>query len=161
MHYSYHVHPIRQANPNDCWAACSAMLLGLHGQEGVETVKQRARAGGVRLGVFAPDAGAIEPASVPTLARALGLRIRDSRQEGLSPAVLNAVLGHGPAAAFGDINYPGRPTSNMHVLLFTGANGADANPTISLVDPYAGRTYRYSMDQFNNSLGNVDYFLFL
>ena len=160
MHYSYHVHPIRQENPNDCWAACAAMLLGLHGQEGVETVKQRARAGGVRLGVFAPNSGAIEPASVPTLARVLGLSVRDSRSESLSAAVLTAVIGHGAAAAFGGFNYEGQSASNNHVLLFTGANGEDANPTISLIDPYTGRSRHYTVNQFNESVGSVDYFLF-
>ena len=160
MHHTYSVHAIRQPNRNDCWAACGAMLLGLSGQEGVNTVKERARAAGVRTVVFGHNAGGIQPGSVPQLASALGLSLRDCRNESLTGDVLNTVLGRGPAAAFGAINYPGADSSTMHVLMFTGANGPDANPTIRFIDPYTARRFDYPMAEFNEALGSVDYFLY-
>lgn len=156
------VSPIRQPNLNDCWATCCAMVLGLRGPSAVEEVRRRAVAGHVRLVVFGYQAGSCPSDQVPALASALNLRFLNVRQppQPVSLEILRQVMASGPAAAFGEYNYPGAPTSRMHVLLICRAQGPDQNPMISLVDPYHGRRLDFRMAEINESLGSVDYYLY-
>ena len=156
MNINHPVRSIRQPNLNDCWATCSAMLLGLDGLTGVAEVKRRA------LGVSLYPNGSMRPASVPSLARHLHLHLKNlkSPPQMLSPHALTQVLHTSAAAAFGTYVYPGVPTSVMHVLLFYRLSGSDTNPMMYFIDPYTGQSYNYLMDEFNEGLGTVDYFLY-
>jgi len=150
------VHAIRQPHLTDCWATCSAMLIGLDGLRGVSEIKRRA------AGIPLNGNGSLRPSSVAALAQRLGLNIVNLRTPArlLSVDVLTRVLGQSAAAAFGEYNYPGAPRATMHVFLFFRLSGSDSNPMIHFIDPYRGRAYNYLMDEFNESLGSVDYFLY-
>lgn len=147
---------IRQPNRNDCWATCSAMLLGLDGIGGVAEVKRRAQ------GIALNRNGSIRPSSVPQLADRLGLQHANlqSPPRMLSPQILTTAFNQSAAAAFGNYNYPGCRSSTMHVLLFHRLSGADANPMIYFIDPYTGTGFNYLMEEFNEHLGSVDYLLY-
>jgi hypothetical protein len=155
MDINHLVTAIRQPNLNDCWATCAAMVLGLNGLSGVAEVKRRAH------GVPLYPTGAIRRRSVPTLASRLHLSLQNlhSPPQALTVAILTRALSRSAAAAFGEYVYPGVPTSPMHVLLFYRLSGSDTNPMIYFIDPYTGGALNYLMDEFNESMGSVDYFL--
>jgi Papain-like cysteine protease AvrRpt2 len=155
MNINHSIAPIRQPNLNDCWATCSAMVLGLNGLSGVAEVKRRAH------GVSLYPNGSIRPSAVPPLASRLHLHLQNlkSPPQELTVAILTRALSRSAAAAFGEYVYPGAPTSSMHVLLFYRLSGSDTNPMIYFVDPYTGSSFNYLMDEFNEGMGSVDYFL--
>lgn len=156
VNINHSVNAIRQPNSHDCWATCCAMVLGLHGINGVAGIK--ARASGVALNAN----GSIRPSSIGTLASRLSLHSEnlESPPRPLSTALLSTVLRRSTAAAFGYYNYPGCLTSNMHVLLLYRVSGSDLNPMVYFIDPFVGRSFNYLLDEFNENLGSVDRVLY-
>lgn len=157
----YSVNPVRQGL-NECWAATTALVLGLAGRAGIDEVKRRASAAHIALNTN----GTIPSSSVHSLANALNLNYKNMASPPLmlSAQTLNQVLARSPAAAFGNYNYPGVPTSTMHVLLFYGTTinppGSTTNPMVHFVDSFTARRFNYLMEEFNENLGSVDYFIY-
>jgi|GEM_PF-5321267 len=155
MEISHAVSPLRQPNITDCWATCSAMILGLHGPNAVNEIKRRAAS--VRLN----RNGSIPPTSIPHLARVLHLQVTNlvNPPQLLTVANLSRVLRSSCAAAFGQYNYPGVFSTTQHVLLFYRLSGPDNDPNVYLIDPYSGQRLDFSVSEINENLGAVDYFL--
>ncbi len=146
---------IRQPNPNDCWAAATAMARGsLNGQRlTVAVVKQLAAAAGVTLNgdgsLPENDLG-----NVTRFATAVGLRITDVRTTPVTLAVMRRLLTPGRMAILGGFNYPTRPNALNHAVTFYRLWGDDATgvASLSLVDPFDGRAATFTWDVLDNDI---------
>ena len=155
MDLSHPVSPLRQPNLNDCWATCAAMLLRISGNDAVDQIKRRTSP--IRLNAN----GSLPPSAVPQLATILQLNLQNlnSPPSELGVSHLTRALRASCAAAFGEFNYPGVPTSRQHVLLIYRVSGNDRDPMVHFVDPYTARRYNYLVSEFNQSLGSIDYLM--
>ena len=155
MELSHAVSPLRQPTLNDCWATCAAMVLRISGNDAVDQIKRRAAS------VTLNRNGSLPPSSVPQLSSTLHLHLQNLAHppQELSVRHLTVALRSSCAAAFGEFNYPGVPTSRQHVLLIYRATGNDQNPMVHFVDPYTARRYNYLVSEFNESLGSIDYLM--
>jgi hypothetical protein len=91
-------------------------------------------------------------ANTRRLASALRLRVTDVRTTPLNRwlALLRGLLGHGPVVILGGFNYPSGRQATNHAITVYRLFG-DSTPhgtTISFVDPYDGRAYNMTWDEF-------------
>ena len=117
-----------------CWAACIAMMTGRRGPDAealVEQVAAEARGRGVRIRIFAPNAGSLDEADGPrTLAAAYGLvrlsRPKDFPAKGevvTRPDTFATALARGPAIALGRKLDPGAGLHRFHAIVISGIDG--------------------------------------
>lgn len=155
---------IRQPNPNDCWAAAAAMTYGRYGSRHmyVSDVKSIASDEGVRLR---------NDGSLPTrdsrntrkLARGLKLHLHDV-QRTFTLRNLVRWLERGRVTILGGFNYPGTSAATNHAVCMYRAygDGSNTGTTVSIVDPYDGRYYNFSWDDFyvdSNSVLTTPHFV--
>lgn len=150
---THQVGHVTQPNANDCWAAASAMARGrVHGHHlTVWDVKQMASRQGVRLN----NNGSLplgDLANTRRLATAVRLRVNDIRRTPLNNwlALFRRLMRLGPMVILGGFNYPsGRQASNHAITVYRLYGDATPNgTTISFVDPYDGRAYNRTWDEF-------------
>lgn len=152
---------IRQAGPNDCWAAAVAMAVGTSGGRHLTVwdVKQTAARNRVTL----QSDGSLPRGDLNNtrrLATALRLTVHDARHLALERwmSTLRTLLGRGRLVILGGFNYPAvvsrgllqNPAADNHAIVIYRFFG-DETPrgtTISLVDPYDGRRHNLTWDEF-------------
>jgi hypothetical protein len=150
---SHSIGHVTQPNANDCWAAAAAMARGRVGGRHLTVwdVKRIASRNRVRLeGNGSLPRGNL--ANTRLLANALNLRVSDMRRVSLNNwlSFLRRILVVGPIVILGGFNYPtGRQATNHAITPYrlfgdTTPNGT----TISFVDPYDGRAYNRTWDEF-------------
>ena len=144
---------IRQPNANDCWAAASAMAKGMvRGRYlTVWEVKQLASRNRVRL----ERNGSLPRGNLTntrSLASSLGLQVADIRTTPLNQwmALFRRAMRSGAIVILGGFNYPnGRQATNHAITVYRFyGDETPRGTTISFVDPYDGRAYNRTWDEF-------------
>jgi hypothetical protein len=156
------VRHIRQPSTNSCWAASIAMARGqLGGRPAtVHRVQEVARQAGVQLARNGSLPSG-NPSNMTTLAQAVGMRCLGTRGMSFNVARMLERLRPGPVILFGTFIYQGRTRRlTDHALVITGmfGDGTNTGTAITLVDPFDGRDYNFSWQDFGrNVVGRLDF----
>jgi hypothetical protein len=165
MEILHPISPIQQQHQNDCWAASSAMILGLRGQAGVREIRRRTR--GLPLVQTRGFRGSLSSDNVPLLAAMLHLRHENLMHRGnqLKAEILAGALQNGCVAAFGYYHYPREPRPKPHTEVIYGldstANTED-DPYIYYVNPVHGLRQRHQLSFFRSFEGvEINFLMYL